>query len=639
MKKLLFLLVLVNGFTFSQLRPGIDYMPQIAFFDFVVNYLSNPNWTVDPGQIKKSHDEQNWYFDQLSDLGLTNLVSDGQYHRTTLQHTLDNFYIHDMGFAWKHDLSLNPPRYFLPARSMNSLGHQELKYVIELGGESRVSTISELHNFGFGVTASQASTTSKWVLEPGSGQPIGVNSTGIDTLDIQVNPPVYSRMALTQYHTPGGAIMWAKLPTAQFPLKDSLKIRILFRRGQAPSSSVTLFTINATSVQGEPRPGYNFEGRRDHRNPEIEPETIPPSFAQEVTAGDLINDHLTNYAWFESNPILIAGNKEFEFNIIWSGNADLFIDKIMVYNTSYGELYVDFTVPAANGKSQLLTTYPPASIDSFFQSFYFDEPFQLSAQYRGDIQKFIKDHYQSANQNFEVNSAVGGTPKHLLDFDKKYANYDEEEGTYKKYLLYNMYPIVSNTTTLTASLQPRLDLFINYNNVDDTWGTHHDPDKYKYVGILPAILAAKEANIPLISTICVAAEQYVKNTGSNLSLEDGPHRRRPPTPDEIKVMGNISLAYGAKGFMYYMVPTRAGLPLEGQTVLSQYGLFEEADKAFDPSDPDTWVQNPANLQVPNERYDAVQSFISSTSLIAPTLLRLRWLGADGWSRNDQSGVT
>jgi hypothetical protein len=86
---------------------------------------------------------------------------------------------------------------------------------------------------------------------------------------------------------------------------------------------------------------------------------------------------------------------------------------------------------------------------------------------------------------------LAGLQKHLLDFDKKYANYDEEEGTYKKYLLYNMYPIVSNTTTLTASLQPRFDLFINYNNVDDELGTHHDPAKYKYVGILPAIFSCK----------------------------------------------------------------------------------------------------------------------------------------------------
>jgi hypothetical protein len=94
--------------------------------------------------------------------------------------------------------------------------------------------------------------------------------------------------------------MWAKLPGAQFPLKDSLKIRILFRRGQAPSNLVNLFTINATSIQRiPPSPGYNIEGKRDHRKLEIEPETIPPSFVQEVTANDLTNDHLTNYAWFE----------------------------------------------------------------------------------------------------------------------------------------------------------------------------------------------------------------------------------------------------------------------------------------------------------------------------------------------------
>ncbi|MBN8545298.1 MAG: hypothetical protein J0L60_04110 [Ignavibacteria bacterium] len=39
MKKLLFLFVFINGLTFSQMRPGIDYMPQIAFFDLVVNYF------------------------------------------------------------------------------------------------------------------------------------------------------------------------------------------------------------------------------------------------------------------------------------------------------------------------------------------------------------------------------------------------------------------------------------------------------------------------------------------------------------------------------------------------------------------------------------------------------------------------
>ena len=172
MKRIFLLLVLLNGFTFSQMRPGIDYMPQIAFFDFVVNYLHNPNGHLapDPEAIWRQYSHDNWYFDSLKSLGLTNLVTDGQFHRGILKHPRDSFYLNDMGFAWKHDPSLNPPLTFLPARFMNSLGHKVGKYVIELGGE-QVSTISLGDNFGFGKTDIDISTSSYWVLKPNVGQP------------------------------------------------------------------------------------------------------------------------------------------------------------------------------------------------------------------------------------------------------------------------------------------------------------------------------------------------------------------------------------------------------------------------------------------------------------------------------------
>ncbi len=80
----------------------------------------------------------------------------------------------------------------------------------------------------------------------------------------------------------------------------------------------------------------------------------------------------------------------------------------------------------------------------------------------------------SGNQNFEINSAVGGAPKHLLDFDNKYARPEKTSPIYKKYLLYNMYPIDKNTTTATSSIQYRLDLFCNYNNVGDSVGDPYD---------------------------------------------------------------------------------------------------------------------------------------------------------------------
>jgi hypothetical protein len=115
--------------------------------------------------------------------------------------------------------------------------------------------------------------------------------------------------------------------------------------------------------------------------------------------------------------------------------------------------------------------YPAVIVeDDLFQSFYFDEPFQLSAQFRGEIQDFISSEY-GPHPVFELNSAVGGAPKHLLDFDRRYARIQPNTGKYKNYLLYDMYPIDKNTTTSTASLQDRFDLFINYNNVDDDDGT------------------------------------------------------------------------------------------------------------------------------------------------------------------------
>jgi hypothetical protein len=93
-----------------------------------------------------------------------------------------------MGFAWKHDPGLNPPLNFLPARFMNSLGHKEGSYVIELGSDFQVSTISLDDNFGFGETETQANTASYWVLKPGVGQPLGIDSTGINTLILRLIP-------------------------------------------------------------------------------------------------------------------------------------------------------------------------------------------------------------------------------------------------------------------------------------------------------------------------------------------------------------------------------------------------------------------------------------------------------------------
>ncbi len=130
MKKLIIIFIIFSGLFYAQNnpRPGIDYMPQIAFFDFVVNYLHNPNGHLapDPEAIWRQYSHDHWYFDKIKELGLTNLVTDGQYN-LTIHDTINNrFFLNDMGFQWKNKTWANPPVIFKPAEYLNSPGHDKL---------------------------------------------------------------------------------------------------------------------------------------------------------------------------------------------------------------------------------------------------------------------------------------------------------------------------------------------------------------------------------------------------------------------------------------------------------------------------------------------------------------------------------
>ena len=184
---------------------------------------------------------------------------------------------------------------------------------------------------------------------------------------------------------------------------------------------------------------------------------------------------------------------------------------------------------------------------------------------------------------------------------------------------------------------------IGYRNYTD--GTEAD---YQYSGLRRAQMAAQNFtaenigdDIPLIFTMAVHSEQYIDGVTNNYI--DGPHRRRAPTWSEIFAQGNIAIAYGAKGFMYYMIPTRTTTPDQNlgdkDTVWNTYGLFDEAGNRYDTSHTTSSgkIQNPAALQVPNSRYDAVKAFINSTNLIASELLQLKWINANSWS-NPTPGI-
>ncbi len=181
MKKAILVLFIMISIIKAQNQPGVNYMPHISFFDFVVNYLSNPNNLATQAEIWEMNEANGWYFGLLRNLGITNLVTDAQFHQNALDSYPKDFFLNDMGFAWKHDLSAIPPRIFLPAKYMNTFGHWREKFVIQIGGSPR-STISYLDNYGFGAVTNLAPDASYWVLRPFQGQPT-TELTGHDIHD------------------------------------------------------------------------------------------------------------------------------------------------------------------------------------------------------------------------------------------------------------------------------------------------------------------------------------------------------------------------------------------------------------------------------------------------------------------------
>ncbi len=85
MKKTIIVLFILISTIKAQMQPGVNYMPHISFFDFAVNYLSNPNEDLaTSADIWYANEANGWYLDALHQLGMTNLVTDAQYHQNSL---------------------------------------------------------------------------------------------------------------------------------------------------------------------------------------------------------------------------------------------------------------------------------------------------------------------------------------------------------------------------------------------------------------------------------------------------------------------------------------------------------------------------------------------------------------------------
>jgi len=561
-----FLFLILFSFCVSaQNRPGIDYFPQIGFFDFIVNYKSPPNSESSQFDIMNVTKNNGYYFNQLLLLGMTNFVSDGQEHAYNLG-VPSPFRINDMGFSWKAETDN-----FNPSIFMNAMGHDKQKYPLEFGGTPLGYIDPVRCNYGF--VKPGENSTNFWSMDP-DDLPQNVDATGFDNSENLGGNNIHYRGVRVGTDEPG-AIVWGKLPPEQFPfanLNHIMKIRIRKLNTGGGNEEAIRVIVSST-----PLSDLNIKKfySNVYKNGFVSDPNLSPLGLQQLVPDSAIH-WVNDYGWFETDQFTLEKNKQLYFAILWPGNVDLNIDKIVVMTQKYNEIFeagsfvTDSTMNAL--QSEITLKYGTSPV-STIQDFYFDEPYMLTARYRSKLQSKIRELYGS-NSTIHLNGATAGVPEYFLKFDIE--NASTENSYLKNYLLYNIYPFGETAATDSVTVQNILDGWIDCG----AWVAPHDTTVYNRAGLRAAYQAstfydkAEENDIPLFVTLQVHGEHKL-HPDNHSYMPDTGRGKRPPERAEIFAMGNIALAYGAKGFMYYMIPTRS------EATWGTYGLFDDENAVYD----------------------------------------------------------
>ncbi|GAB1347822.1 hypothetical protein MASR1M107_00330 [Ignavibacteriales bacterium] len=365
----------------------------------------------------------------------------------------------------------------------------------------------------------------------------------------------------------------------------------------------------------------------------------------EITGEDLIPTS-GSYGWFTTPSFQIPGNVNITYYAVWTGAASIYCDRMIMFNEFYDIMFNPTQKPnpvtPPNFGGQISAKYPTA--DSTLHSTYVDEPPLLAAEAFGKINHLVDSVIGARNGGMELNGAIWPHTEWGMRFEQKFGISPFDDKYKRKYLLYNVYPFRQELATTQADVQSAIEELINFRFIGD------DPEllPYQFLGLRPAVRASKlyddepENDKPWISILQVHAEHNVYLDGGQYKIDRAAtNMRRAPTRDEIFVQGNMALAYGAKGFMVYMVPTWNARPEDdpkAEPVWNTFGLFDELHNPYLGVDGSGLVQNPCNIQVPNTRYDAVKDLFAETKKIENVILNLNWLDAKGWNRSESCSI-
>ncbi|MBK7867150.1 MAG: hypothetical protein IPJ75_09240 [Ignavibacteriales bacterium] len=639
MNKLALFLFLIITATFNIYgQMGKTLFPYISFFDGYVNYKIPPhNWGTpfNSDSLALRAKELSVLMDSL---GITHSVSWADSISTIPSDFNRQRKILDMHLEWCKDmpeiLGVETGKY------LKAQGQDKNRYPFQIGGNSAFS-LSPINNFGFG----NESSSSVWFmnLHPDLIPAwVGTNVTGRDTILLLYSGELNVRKAVPSlkeedvksyvvygkvnriHFTNTGEQHYISIRTMTEPstLHDSTEV-FRVRLKIVPTSG---YTASKDFYDTQQTDTFTVNNNGKIKNPLVK------TIEMIVRKGDLSS---TNMEWITlTDPTFhfreygaVSVDKIIEVGILYGNKVTTYIDAITFHDSLYEAFFNDPEL-RSNIKSQLNAKKAAVGGNPLFESFYFDEPYTLTANVRKSYTKFIREKMPSG-KSFDLSGASGNYWRWHFRFDRFHAKNDVTN-FYKNTLIFNHYPFSIKLKRGyepggQAEIQAALNNLIEYKGEKVLPFTgNEDPDQF--MGLVTAIDAAQnfgpelEEDIPLIQTVQVSGIRGFNP--ATPTYVTSPFGSRVPSPQEIVVQANLGISFGAKGFMFYMIPTRID-----QWGMATYGVFDDKYNPYNESSSAVAKSRADNPQVPNPRYWALKDYIKSLKPIENWILRSTWVGA------------
>ena len=622
MKKVLFVLLIclisISGY------PQTGQFWKIAYDD-MWSLSKSPRYN-DGGFCNATinYSADHWYYPLLQSAGFTHIATPSANPELlpTTPPYIDNSSMHIIDFSLKQLVTA----YNYASSAGNEIETDPLlkTFPYQVGGNGAPNLQSDNDNYGFGDNEINASNSAIWIYLHEEETQVGNKNF----LDINVTPNVtVYKATLDGDPDPSRLFLKAVLPydhQPQYKVDQNNNWRIYLKA--KIDGSISNNDLVATVYINENTPSAS--SAKDMFNTHIVPRqgALSPSSllsTWEIHANNFTNN---NYQVLMSDPFSKTPGQatDLEIDIYWHNKRTMYIDQIAVASEDYKTLVIDNNSTARSQIQSDFSGYNSIASNSLFQHFYYDEPEPLMYRSITTVSSFGEGILGSTKY---INGTTLGTYQQKM----------QVANTIRRppYILYNYYPInedyVYTSSNDNLSIQAAFDKWINSDIT--VGGTESTSPR----GLKEAIAWAQNFtpdvtsdDIYLINTIQVHGERTINN-GNAILNGNG---LRPPSPNEIKCMGYLSLCYGSKGLMYYTI--NSNTPCTGNTtdVWANYGLFEESGNHVDSSkwnvvrpSPDFWVQNPSNAQIPNARFYAVSDLNHAILSIENVLLQLTWQNA------------